>query len=175
MNGATMNCTGLQEATNSTTDSQAKRENKNMIKECIAPLRAAGIEFYDAHALRRIAMTLHRWHELECGDGDDYSSWTISRGRKKDGVFTHDESGKPFIERHSHGRDGASRTTYSRIPDRERGALRRLAGIMANYPTLGYYVQGDPRGASLYILRPGDVPEGQETDAYYSRGIAVYK
>jgi hypothetical protein len=37
------------------------------------------------------------------------------------------------------------------------------------------YVQGDPRGASLYIIRQGDVPEGQDVDSYYNRGIAVYK
>jgi hypothetical protein len=36
------------------------------------------------------------------------------------------------------------------------------------------YIQGDPRGAALYILRPGDVPEGESADAYYSRGICVY-
>lgn len=36
------------------------------------------------------------------------------------------------------------------------------------------YVQTDPRGCALYILRPGDVPAGAETDSYYSRGIAVY-
>jgi hypothetical protein len=30
-------------------------------------------------------------------------------------------------------------------------------------------------GAALYILRPGDVTAGADIDAYYSRGIAVYK
>jgi len=59
--------------------------------------------------------------------------------------------------------------------DRETPALKRLAATMARYPTLSYYVQGDPRGASLYILRPGDVPEGEDVSAYYSRGVAVYK
>jgi hypothetical protein len=60
------------------------------------------------------------------------------------------------------------------VRDMEKGALKRLAAIMARYPTLGHYVQGDPRGAALYILRPGDVPQGQQADAYYSRGICVY-
>ena len=46
---------------------------------------------------------------------------------------------------------------------------------MAKYPGLSAYVQTDPRGVALYILRPGDVPEGGDVDAYYSRGIAVYK
>jgi hypothetical protein len=45
---------------------------------------------------------------------------------------------------------------------------------MKRYPSLSVYVQGDPRGASLYVLRPGDVPEGERADAYYSRGVAVY-
>lgn len=36
------------------------------------------------------------------------------------------------------------------------------------------YVQTDPRGVSLYILRPGDVPEGKDSDAYYTRGICIY-
>lgn len=36
------------------------------------------------------------------------------------------------------------------------------------------YVQTDPRGAALYILRPEDVPEGQDVGSYYTRGICVY-
>lgn len=55
-------------------------------------------------------------------------------------------------------------------PDRETGALRRLATIMARYPSLAYYVQGDPRGAALYIGAPD-----QMTDSRYSQGVAVYK
>lgn len=39
---------------------------------------------------------------------------------------------------------------------------------------LGFYVQTDPRGAALYILRPGDVPEGADPSACYNRGICVY-
>jgi hypothetical protein len=122
--------------------------------------------------LRRISMTLHRWHEMECGDGNDYGSWTIARGHKANGAFEYDDNGAPYLEYHSHTANGA---TYTKIPDRERGALKRLATIMTRYPTLKAYVQGDPRGASLYILRPGDVPEGESANSYYSRGIAVYK
>jgi hypothetical protein len=59
--------------------------------------------------------------------------------------------------------------------DREKSARKRLGKLMAKYPGLSAYVQTDPRGVALYILRPGDVPEGGDVDAYYSRGIAVYK
>lgn len=107
---------------------------------------------------------------LECGDSNAYASWTVARGRKENGTFVYDDAGKPFLERHSHSENKAR---YSPIPDRETGAKRRLAKLMARYPTLTAYIQGDPRGAALYILRPGDVPEGKDADACYSRGIPV--
>jgi len=140
--------------------------------ECIQWLVAIGISLDDAITLRRAAMALHRWHELECGDGNDFGSWTIARGRKENREFIYDDDGKPFIEYHSHTEIKAR---YSPIPDREKGARKRIAKIMANYPGFTAYVQGDPRGVALYILRPGDVPEGAKVDSCYSRGIAVYK
>ena len=36
------------------------------------------------------------------------------------------------------------------------------------------YIQTDPRGAALYILRPGDIPEGVRAESCYDRGICVY-
>jgi len=136
--------------------------------DCVATLVSVGINFDDATALRRIAMTLHRWHELECGDGNSYGSWAIERDENGDG--------KPFLVHHHylHGR-GKDYTSRTPVADREAGAIKRLQEIMKNYPTLSYYVQGDPRGCALFILRPGDVPEGTDVDACYSRGIAVCK
>ena len=146
-------------------------------------LQEAGIDRDDAWALRRVSMTLHRWHELECGDGNGYASWCITRGRKeraKDAtgqpfgkcVFVHDEDGKPFLERHVHSEKEAR---YEAIPDRERGAMKRLAKIMARYPGFATYIQGDPRGCALYILRPTDWQPGDDVACDYTRGIAVYK
>lgn len=124
-------------------------------------LTRIGISEDDAWALRRISMTLHRWHELECGTDS--------------GAIERDETtGKPYW----HSTNTSWRIPYGRnhaIPDREKGALKRLAAIMARYPTLSSYVQGDPRGAALYILKPGDVPEGADPDSYYNRGVAVYR
>lgn len=123
--------------------------------DCIGPLTRAGIDYDDALALRRIAMTLHRWHELECG--------TDTGAVERDEV-----TGRTYWYNAMSGR---------RFPtaDRETGAKKRLAKLMAGYPSLAAYVQGDPRGASVFILRPGDVPAGAEVDSYYSRGLAVYK
>ena len=124
-----------------------------------------GISYNDAVALRSISMTLHRWHELECGDGNNYASWSIVRGSKAGKTFEYDDNGKPYIERHPHTENKPS---YTLVADRERGALKRLQAIMANYPTLQAYVQTDPRGCALYI--------GQDlTDSNYSHGVAVYK
>jgi len=124
--------------------------------ECISRLTALGIAHGDAVALRRISMTLHRWHELECGvDG---------------GGLDQDEATGQWWWYNSH----IGKRTHI-VADREKGARKRLAAIMSRYPTLTAYVQGDPRGAALYILRPGDVPEGADVNGYYTRGIAVYK
>ncbi len=127
----------------------------NNAHEIILRLERCGISYHDAVALRRVAMTLHNWHEQECG--------TESGGVERD-----ETTGKTYWY------NSFSNKRYP-TPDRETGALKRLAAIMARYPTLRSYVQGDPRGASLYILRPGDVPNGERDDAYYSNGIAVYK
>lgn len=124
-------------------------------EEMLRRLERVGITRADAEALRRIAMTLHRWHELECG---------VDAG----GIERDEETGKVSWYNPHSGR----RWPY---PDRETGALKRLAAIMQRYPSLGYYVQGDPRGAALYVLPPGTVPENENVDAYYSRGIAVYR
>lgn len=110
----------------------------------------------DAEDLRRISMTLHRWHEYECNG-------QIERG---------ETSGRPYF---CYEENGHRRQSDSPIPDREAGALKRLAAIMQRYPSLSSYVQSDPRGCALYILRPGDVPAGESPDAYYSRGLAVHQ
>ena len=156
----------------------------------VVQLANAGFSTDDAYALRRISMTLHRWHELECGDGNDYGSWAIVRGHKGRepgpvtaehsggfrATFDHDDEGEPYLEHHHymHGR-GKDSVSYTKLADKERGALKRLAKIMARYPGFASYVQGDPRGCALYIMRPGDVREGDTLDSCYNRGIAVHK
>lgn len=132
--------------------------NKSQAESVTRMLNAlidAGIDPADADALRRISMTLHRWHEAECGTGYGY-------------IERDEETGKTYW---------VNANTGARLPcyDRETGALKRLAAIMARYPSLGYYIQGDPRGAALYVLRPGDVPEGASVESCYTNGIAVYK
>lgn len=126
----------------------------------IDALRRAGLSYDHAIALRRISMTLHRWHELECGTDR--------------GAIERDETtGKTYWLDARHDMRWPT-------PDRETGARKRLAKIMAHYDgtegrmSFHAYIQGDPRGCALYIIRPGDVPLGGHVESYYNRGIAVY-
>jgi hypothetical protein len=143
------------------------------MKDSVLRLRDAGIGLEDANALRRISMTLQRWHELECGDSNDYASWAIVRGRKEAGEFIHDDDGRPFEERHIHR--GNAKAIYTAVADREAGAKKRLKAIMARYPEFAAYVQTDPRGCALYLVRKADVPAGEEMMCHYTKGIAVHK
>ena len=134
-------------------------------------LQALGFTRDEAAALRRISMTLRRWYELECGDGNDYGSWAIERDEVTD---------IPYMIHHHYGHlSGKSSMTKTRTPDREKGAIKRLDNILARANSerdeqLSYYLQTDPRGAALYIVRPGDIPEGKDVSAYYTNALCVY-
>ena len=114
--------------------------------------RLGGATLEDARTLRRASLTLHRWAEGECGDGNDFASWCIVR----------DEDGKTYREVYPH----TGKMRRSRIPDRERGALRRVAEVCAARGW-HFYHQGDPRGCALYVSTS---PLG---DTNYSNGVAV--
>ncbi len=154
------------------------KQEWELTSRMVAQLVAAGISYDDAWQLRRISMTLQRWFEGECGNSNDHRSWVIVRGYKNpDKTFEHDDEGDSYEERHFYrpSGPGSVSVSWTRIPDRERGARARLTKIMAKYPALQTFIQGDPRGTALYILRPGDVPEGCDVSSCYSRGIGVHQ
>ena len=116
--------------------------------------RGINISFDDANTLRRAQLTLRRWYEQECGDGNNYYSWAIERD---------EQTGIPY--RCVYPYKGANRRT--RIADREAGALRRVKAICeAN--GLHYYRQGDPRGCALYVDNQ-PIPDDD-----YTRAVACY-
>ena len=134
-----------------------KREAERQTR-LIYTLATLGFSDHEAAQMRRISNTLQNWFELECGNEWGY-------------VERDPETEKPYFVR-----EGSTNTPANRrpIPDRETGARKRLAAIMSSRPHLSTYIQTDPRGAALYILRPSDIPEGKDPAAYYSRGICVY-
>lgn len=122
------------------------------LNEVVRNLARIGVSGDDAIELRRIAMTLHRWSELEC-NGE---------------VERDEETGKTY-----YAREG--RRSKQPCADREYGAKRRLAAIMHRHPLLTAYIQGDPRGAPLYVIERERIG-GRDIDSCYSSiGIAVYK
>lgn len=116
--------------------------------------RCLGVEISvsDTTALRRAELTLQRWGERECGDGSD---WHIERD---------ETSGIPYLVYHGDGKSRRYRT-----PDKERGALKRIAAICERLG-LEYYHQTDPRGCQLYIAKKGS---GMNDSNYPQRGYPV--
>ena len=95
-----------------------------------------GFTFSEADYLRRIQMTLHRWAEAECNgeiqrDGDDCA-------------------GRPFREYGNYVAANDPRRRHY-VPDRERGALKRLAALMKGRSGLWFYHQGDPQIGRAHV------------------------
>ena len=123
-------------------------------------LERLGLSMVEADKIRLISKTLGNWAEKECGDVNG-------------GSIERDEvTNKPYWT-YDGMRDG-KRHRYP-IADREAGAIKRLNAIMANYPSLAWYHQGDPRGAQVYIYKKADLRKDASIDSYYSSvGIAVF-
>ena len=114
---------------------------------------ALGLLPSEVAVLIRAERVLHRWAELECGDGDNYTSWSIERD---------ETTNKPY---HCvYPRTGASYRTP--IADREASTLKRIQAL-CNKHALHFYHQTDPRGCALYVARE------PLTDQNYTRGNAV--
>lgn len=99
--------------------------------------RGISISFEDANTLRRAQLTLRRWAE-HCCNGD---------------ICRDEETGKPWwFNTNARYLDPQDPRAYRVIPDREAGALRRVAEICQRNG-LHYYHQTDPRGCALYVSR----------------------
>lgn len=116
---------------------QSANEKNMLLQQAITRRLGLALPLADVQTVRRAAMTLHRWAELECGDGNAYASWAIERD---------DASGLPYLCTYPH--TGAMRR--HRMPDREAGALRRVRAVCLAHG-LHFYHQTDPRGCALYV------------------------
>jgi len=121
----------------------------------VRALENHGMTADEVNALLRCERTLQRWGERECGDGSD---WAIERD---------EVTGKTFNVYHGRGES----RRYP-IADRETGAYNRALTICKAHGLTAYH-QGDCRGCNLYVLRPGDVKDGERIGSVYSRGIAI--
>lgn len=114
---------------------------------CIASLARMGIADDDIRVLRSASAALHRWAEREC-------------------------NGEVWVED-----DGTAYTGSGSRPEKcanlEARALKRVVKVLAKYPDLHAYHQGDPRGCALYVYRPADLKEHSIESCYPSIGVAV--
>lgn len=143
--------------------------------ELFARLQKLGFTSEECFQLYRIEMTLHRWAELECGGGNDFSSWSIERD---------ETTGKPSMVIHPH----SGKSYRYAVADREKGALKRLSKIIGDRNTRNWigsgvaikdspgfvvpYHQTDCRGAALYLCTREQIGS-DPIDSIYNRGIAV--
>lgn len=129
--------------------------------DLIQRICALGFTSEEAWQLRRIEMTLHRWSELECGTDAGHIERDETTGLPR------------FYNARARYAQANDPRAWSIIPDRENGALRRLAAITVRHPEIFGYHQTDPRGCALYLLRASDIRTGESIDSVYSRGLAV--
>lgn len=123
-----------------------------------------GIRLADVRHLLRIERALNRWHAMECG---------TRIGKVDVYVFTDVKTGHTMKRVEHRGNDGNLYTNVYRTRNAEATALKQLRRLMLPYcDTLVPYVQSDPRGCSLYILRKSDVA-GADISSVYTRGVAV--
>ena len=120
-------------------------------------LGAMGFDLSEQEALVRIERTLQRWAEREC-NGE---------------VERDEQTGKPYYSLAQAGIGGGGEYRRWPVPDREKGALRRLAVLMEKHPLYQAYHQTDPRGCALYIVLRSDVPDGSDISSCYNLGLAV--
>lgn len=161
------------------------------IQHLTASLSGLGFTVDEVDQLRKISNTLRRWFERECG--------TDAGAIERD-----EETGKPFFRNRRGRRwpvpdlEAGARKRLAAILA-ARNARFDLANGVANWKCVdgtfdildedgeiirynvpasaalvSAYIQTDPRGAALYILRPGDVPDGKKAECHYLNGICVY-
>ena len=129
------------------------RTETNALQHIIFTRTGVSLSFDDANTLRRAEIALGRWGELECGDGNG----CIERDEKTGIPYWYNANAR-YV-------DPNDRRAWRRIPDREAGALRRIAEVCKR-TGLHFYHQTDPRGCSLYVSNE-PLPEND-----YTRGVA---
>jgi hypothetical protein len=118
-----------------------------------ARTQGVNLTLADARTLRRAQLTLRSWGEEVCNG-------TIQRPWADDGRS--DPCRPSYTPINSPGR--GKQHGWIGVPDRERGALRRIDAVCKTYGA-SYYHQSDPRGAALYISAD------KLTDTNYAQAI----
>ena len=136
-----------------------KAQRKTMrIANTMAALGPHGMTAENLAQCYRLERALRKWHELECGTADG-------------GVEYDDVDDGELLPTCTFYRPRTG--TRSKFKNQYPVLMRRLERLRADMPSITFYVQGDPRGAALYALRPGDVPVGEDVNSWYTRGVCL--
>jgi hypothetical protein len=136
-----------------------RNEKAELLSQVIGSLANLGIRSADITALRGIAKQMHKWDELECGDANGNC------------IERDEATGIPYMTSEPHNFQGPR--LRQQIPDTEAKTENRLRAVMAKYPDLVAYHQGDCRGWPLYIMRRTDLAAGERIDSVYNRGAGI--
>ena len=124
-----------------------KRERERYAR-LLNRLQGVGFSFDAIDKLLRMEKTLRSWGEHECN-----------------GTIQRDEDGTPYRYFETRGGDMIRERWATR--DMEGGALKRLAALVKEHDGVEFYIQGDPRGASLYLYLPSEL-DGRDIDTCYN-------
>ena len=119
-----------------------------------ANLKTYGVTYDELFTLLRCEKQLNRWQVSQCN-----------------GDVSQDETTGQWYRHYGRGSSGPFQTV--KTTDSGAAAIRRAQKI-AYAHGLTAYEQGDCRGCSLYLIRPGDVLSGQAVSSCYNRGLAIY-
>ena len=138
-----------------------KREKENQFR-MFETLRELGMSYDDITALRRISMTLHRWHELECGDSDNFKSWSVERdGEEPDS--------KPFMVYHIHQGEYGFKVHY-REDDNSDGSK---GDYRASTKTFSSKEKAAEYAATIVDSTAALRVDGKAAEALVNRGVAL--
>jgi hypothetical protein len=118
-------------------------------------LKSEGVSTRDAEELAKISMRLRKWKQLEVGTDGGH-------------IERQENTNMPFWVRD----DGSA---WVKVADMEAEAMKKLEGIIGKHKRLTAYIQGDPAGVVLYIIRESDIPKGRNIEEFYNRGIPVFR
>lgn len=114
-----------------------RREAERLTRQADT-LRALGFTAEEAESLRRISMTLRRWHERECGDGNGCIEREEQTGRAAPSLLTSPQTRAHYLAMHP-------RTAYD-LKRRAAASLTATAALM-----LPVSVSWHVAGAESYV------------------------
>lgn len=100
--------------------------------------------------------------------------WAITLRAKGDGSLPDDVDKLMTLSRRVNSLDVRDcNQGLTAMEERRREGYVSRAAVIASRFGASVYVQDDPRGCSLYLIFPGDIPHGGKVESHYTNGVAL--